>query len=607
MTTSYSMIYLRRITLLFVLFIGATQVNAQLYPFTTHTFTPSGATGLNGPILTDCQTAYSTTSWASNPAYFNMATQGVQQWIVPETGNYSIETIGGEGGTGFHEHGQGASIYGEYLLTQGDTLFILVGQTGEDDMTTFGGGGGGGGSFVWGTGSNLISAAAGGGGGSDNAGTPTVSAYIDGQAADVLTYNSVAGSGGPQGTSSSWYGGGGAGWNSDGVGPVNVYGEGGKSPSNGGFGGNSYNSGAQYAEGGFGGGGGSGHDAGGGGGGYTGGNGGAYSSTLAHAGGGGSFNTGTNQNNQIGSNIDDGSVVITKLCAPLTTTVSSTEVCDGGLVTLSASGNGTISWDNSVMDGVAFANPVGTTTYTATSTDGSECAFSVDITTNALPIVMAMVNDSIICLGDSVLLSGSGADSYTWDNNVTDSVYFTPSASGTTTYNVTGLDSNGCTATDMLDIFVSELTLTALITNENIGSDGEIDLTVSGGTGSYSFTWDSGPTTEDLNGLNAGSFNVIVSDGGCATDTTFTVLNVASLFDNVNNGLAIYPNPTNGIFTIALDGNFAYQILTVNGKVISKESANNSTNVDLTDFSSGIYFVRLTANGTEKTVKLIKE
>ncbi|MCJ8290156.1 MAG: T9SS type A sorting domain-containing protein [Crocinitomicaceae bacterium] len=607
MKQSYLRIHLGRVALIFVLFLVSNQVNAQLYSFTTHTFTPSGALGRTGPLLIDCQTEYTATTWASNPAYFSMATQGIQQWVVPETGSYSIETIGGEGGTGFYEHGQGASIYGEFSLTQGDTLFILVGQAGEDDITTFGGGGGGGCSFVWGSGSTLYSAAAGGGGGSDNQSVSVVSAYIDGQETELVVYNTVAGSGGAQGTSPSWFGGGGTGWNSNGIGLVNVHGEGGKTPANGGFGGYSYNSDPFYAEGGFGGGGGSGHDAGGGGGGYTGGNGGSYSTLQEHAGGGGSFNSGTNQTNQTGTNNNDGRVVITILCSPLTTSVSSTEVCDGDLVTLSATGNGTITWNNGVVNGVAFANPIGTTTYVATSSDGLECGFSIDIITNALPVVMAMVNDSVICLGDSVILSGSGAASYTWDNGVTDSVYFIPSSAGTTSYTVTGLDVNGCAGTDGINIFVSELTITALITNENLGGDGEIDLTVTGGTGSYIFTWDSGPTSEDITGLNAGTYTVNVDDGACIADTTFTISNVASLFDNVNSGLAIYPNPTEGTFTITLDGNFEYQIVTVNGKVILTGSSIDSANVDLVDLSTGIYFVRLTANGAEKMVKMIKK
>ncbi len=48
-----------------------------LYSFTTHTFTPAGASGRNGPTLTQCRNAYNVT-WDTNTAFFNMtSTQGI--------------------------------------------------------------------------------------------------------------------------------------------------------------------------------------------------------------------------------------------------------------------------------------------------------------------------------------------------------------------------------------------------------------------------------------------------------------------------------------------------------------------------------------------------
>ncbi|MBW6483492.1 MAG: gliding motility-associated C-terminal domain-containing protein, partial [Vicingaceae bacterium] len=58
-----------------------------------------------------------------------------------------------------------------------------------------------------------------------------------------------------------------------------------------------------------------------------------------------------------------------------------------------------------------------------------------------------------ICNGDSVVLTGSGATSYTWDNGVTDGIYFIPTT--TTTYTVIGQDANGCSNTDTVTITVS--------------------------------------------------------------------------------------------------------------------------------------------------------
>ena len=54
-------------------------------------------------------------------------------------------------------------------------------------------------------------------------------------------------------------------------------------------------------------------------------------------------------------------------------------VCKGENVTLTASGAQTYSWNNGVLDGVAFSPPLGTTTYTVTGTDGNGCTDTDDI------------------------------------------------------------------------------------------------------------------------------------------------------------------------------------------------------------------------------------
>jgi hypothetical protein len=244
--------------------------------------------GLNGLALADL---------------FNY-TGSIVEYTIPVTGIYDITAAGAQGGGGESgaTGGSGAVISGDISLTAGTQLDIVVGGmglTGNFDGNW--GGGGGGGSFVWVAGASLPLIVAGGGGGSgyDLTSVPGGSGQIttDGQAGfgPAGGTGGTAGSGGGGGTLAEGYnGGGGGGWfGNGGNGLGTAPGSGTGSAGDGGFGAPTFAAGQgggvdpQYANGGFGGGGGGGWQGGGGGGGYSGGGGG--DGTNYGGGGGGSY------------------------------------------------------------------------------------------------------------------------------------------------------------------------------------------------------------------------------------------------------------------------------------------------------------------------------
>ena len=301
-----------------LLFIDPAQAN--LYAFSSHTFTPCGATGPTGPSLANCISTYSSSTFEDNVSYFNV-TSGIQIWTVPTSGSYTITAAGAKGGRGVSISGTGARMTGTFSLTQGAKLRIIVGQSGTDGASRNGGGGGG--TFVQNnadlntTGIFVIAGGGGGGGyysNGTNVNAVTTNASQPGwNGATASSLNNPASSGNGGFNFSQSGGGGGGGFSGNGGSSITC-------GASDGVGGSSFSSGGSGATGsyagGFGGGG-SGdwcsYTGGGGGGGYSGGSGGYY---YGSGGGGGSYNSGTSQTNLAASNNATGFVTITLATVP---------------------------------------------------------------------------------------------------------------------------------------------------------------------------------------------------------------------------------------------------------------------------------------------------
>ncbi|MDG1903324.1 MAG: Ig-like domain-containing protein, partial [Schleiferiaceae bacterium] len=144
---------------------------------------------------------------------------------------------------------------------------------------------------------------------------------------------------------------------------------------------------------------------------------------------------------------------------PLPTITGSSAVCVDATIILTGSGSPSTStpWVSSASsvatvssNGVVYGVSAGTTTITYKDVNG--CEKEYDVTVNGLPPVNAGTDFSV-CEGNQISLSGGGANSYSWDNGVTNGSLFTPTA--TTTYTVTGFNLNNCSNTDKITVTVN--------------------------------------------------------------------------------------------------------------------------------------------------------
>lgn len=291
------------------------------------------------------------------------------------------------------------------------------------------------------------------------------------------------------------------------------------------------------------------------------------------------------------------------------------EVCEGDTITLSGDGATTYDWDEDVDDATPFTPPLGTTTYTVTGTDDNGCVntASIDILVNELPTVTASADDIEVCEGDMVTLTGDGAITYTWDGGAINATPHTPTL-GTTTYTVTGTDDNGCENTASIDIIVYEaITITYVAEDEIFGDDGSIDITVTGGNPAYSFDWDNDGTgdfddEEDLNDLPGGTYIIVVEDeAGCSGTETIVVSTQLGIAELNLNGATVFPNPTSDKLTIQLDGEFIYSLVSINGKILSTMKVTNQAQLNLSEYTDGVYFLEIESENGSEIVKVVKQ
>ena len=202
-------------------------------------------------------------------------------------------------------------------------------------------------------------------------------------------------------------------------------------------------------------------------------------------------------------------------------------------------------------------------TYSVVITDSNGCVRS-DSATIQQPSAAISINtviDDVDCFGEStgsVSLTISGGTvpyNYLWSTSDTSQNLLQVLSNN---YSVVVTDANGCI--DSTQAFVSEpagpISSYASITPANCleSLNGLIDVTVSGGTPGYSYSWNTGQISEDLSEIT-GTYTITVTDtNGCVytanyfINDTSSLLIISSLSNNFcePDSTTLIPSATNG-------------------------------------------------------------
>ena len=301
---------------------------------------------------------------------------------------------------------------------------------------------------------------------------------------------------------------------------------------------------------------------------------------------------------------------VTVLPIPVVNAGPDFSVCSGTSATLTATGNGFLTWTTpNVTNGVAFV-PAATATYNVVATGFNNCTNNdqVTVTVLALPDVNAGANQTI-CSGESVTLNGEGAVSYQWTGGVANNVAFAPAT--TATYSVTGTGVNGCENTDQVTVVVNA-TPVATISVVN-------DVTLAASPAGMNYQWiNCASGTDAPNGSTAnftaianGSYAVIVTSAeGCSDQSDCEIIDAVGLEQIANIEMSVQPNPTAGELTISMPTELSAQaqVFDAQGKlVIDNSNVSNGSILNLSNMTTGVYMVRITAADSVQTFRVVKQ
>ena len=243
-----------------------------------------------------------------------------------------------------------------------------------------------------------------------------------------------------------------------------------------------------------------------------------------------------------------------------------------------------VVWSNNVTG--VFNPNLATNTYAVHIEGTHGCRLDTSVVVHdVVPPTYTVIQVNPLCAD-----SYNGGIQLNLTNNTMTNVIWSEGTSGSQlsgvgagVFNATLAYGNGCAIEQSFTLTAPPaITANAWITNETAPNSGGIDLSVTGGVAPYSFLWNNNQVLEDLIALNAGTYQIQVTDAnGCQVVDSFYVANLlgAGNLNEPESMIGLYPNPNDGSFyiTIPIDEVHQLTIFDMQGRLISTERITNST------------------------------
>jgi len=245
--------------------------------------------------------------------------------------------------------------------------------------------------------------------------------------------------------------------------------------------------------------------------------------------------------------------------------VSCFGVCDGQATIVAGGGTGTLSflWSNSQT--TSTVTGLCANTYSVVITDANGCSATNSPIVINQPAPLAISNPTstnVSCFGlsdgsiNTSVTGGTPFYLFNWSPSVSTGPVANTLPAGTYTLTVT--DQKGCTTNQNWTITEpTQLTATTTVTASTCGNaNGTALVTPNGGTVPYAYQWNNSTltTTQNVGGLLAGNYSVIVTDNnGCNINSPVTIIDTPGpQIDNVVSTPALCFGGSTGTATVNL-------------------------------------------------------